>query len=77
MLLVLGEETGDLLASRVSASPGSLPAGTSSPKRLREKDRTRLTKLPRVSARSLFTVAVKCSQVKDESSDSGALAMRK
>ena len=60
-----------------SASPGSPPAGTVSPNRFAEKVSTRFTKLPRVSARSLFTVPAKCSQVNEESSDSGAFAMRK
>src|SRR6266540_1573462 len=60
-----------------SASPGSPPAGTVSPTLRLVKVRQRLTKLPKVSARSLLTAPAKPSHVKLLSSDSGAFAIRK
>jgi hypothetical protein len=65
-------------AAVVSASRGpySPLSGTTPPNRAVQNLVIRLTKLPRTSAKSWFTVTWKCSQVKFESSDSGAFARR-
>src|SRR4028118_210362 len=58
-----------------SRSPGSPPSGTVEPKCF-AANLSRLTKLPNVSASSLFTLICNNSQVNAESEDSGAIDIR-
>ena len=61
-------------ASSASSGPGSPPSGTVVPKSFSVSFSVRCTKLPKIPARSLFTVSAKPSQVNSVSSDSGAAA---